>query len=62
MGENCCRNRNNSNNNNNNNPVNEVCSVKFLNFRTPENFAVTSLKFKQRGQTVGNFVKKVQME
>ena len=50
MGENCCRNRNNSNNNNNNNPVNEVCSVKFLNFLMPENFAVTSLKFNQRGQ------------
>ena len=25
-------------------------TVKFLNFRTPENFAVNYLKFKQRGQ------------
>ena len=26
-------------------------TVKFLNFRTPENFSVIYLKFKQRGQT-----------
>ena len=32
-------------------------TVKFLNFRTPENFAVIYLKFKQRGQTLGYFVK-----
>ena len=33
-------------------------TVKFLNFQTPENFAVIYLKFKQRGQTSGNFAKK----
>ena len=32
-------------------------TVKFLNFRTPENFAVIYLKFKQRDQTLG-FLKK----
>ena len=32
--------------------------VKFQNFRTPENFTVICLKFKQRGQTLGYFVKK----
>ena len=37
-------------------------TVKFLNFRTPENFAVINLKFKQRGQILGYFVKKTQME
>ena len=37
-------------------------NVKFLNFRTPENFAVICLKFKQRGQTLGYFVKKIEME
>ena len=37
-------------------------TVKFLNFRTPEYFAVNYLKFKQRGQTLGNFDKKMQME
>ena len=37
-------------------------TVKFLNFRTPENFAVIYLKFKQRGETLGYFVKKMQME
>ena len=26
-------------------------TVKFLNFRTPENFAIINLKFKQRSQT-----------
>ena len=36
-------------------------TVKFLNFRIPENFAVIYLKFKQRGKT-GYFVKKMQME
>ena len=29
-----------------------------VNFRTPENFAVIYLKFKQRGKTLGYFVKK----
>ena len=37
-------------------------TVKFLNFQTPENFAVIYLKFKQRGQTLGYFIKKMQME
>ena len=37
-------------------------SVKFLNFGTPEIFAVIYLKFKQRGQTSGYFVKMMQME
>ena len=46
----------------NDNPI-EVCiTVKFLNFRTPENFAVIYLKFKGRGKTLGYFVKKMQME
>ena len=31
-------------------------TVKFLNFRTPENLPVINLKFKQRGQTLGCFV------
>ena len=35
-------------------------TVKFLNFRTPENFAVIYLKFKQRGQTLWFFIKKMQ--
>ena len=30
-------------------------TVKFLNFGTPENFAVIYLKFKQRGQTLRVF-------
>ena len=33
-------------------------TVKFQNFRTPENFAVIYLKLKQRGQTLRYFVKK----
>ena len=37
-------------------------SVKFLNFGTPEIFAVIYLKFKQRGQTYRVFFKIVQME
>ena len=36
-------------------------TVKFLNFQTPENFAVMALKFKQRGQTVKDFVTKMLM-
>ena len=35
-------------------------TVKFLNFQTPEIFAVIYLKFKQRGKTLGYFVKKMQ--
>ena len=38
-----------------------VSSVKFLN-GTPEIFAVNYLKFRERGQTLGYFVKKTQME
>ena len=37
-------------------------TVKFINFRTPENFAAIYLKFKQRGKTLGYFLKKMQME
>ena len=37
-------------------------TVKFLNFRMPENFAVIYLIFKKRGQTFGYSVKKMQME
>ena len=37
-------------------------TVKFLNFRTPENFAAFYLKFKQRGQSLGYFIKIMQME
>ena len=37
-------------------------TVKFLNFWTPENFVVINLEFKQRGKTLGYFVKKMQME
>ena len=33
-------------------------TVKFLNFRTPESFAVIYLKFKQRSQILEYFVKK----
>ena len=36
-------------------------AVKFLSFGTPENFSVIYLKFKQRGQTLGCFVEKMQM-
>ena len=31
------------------------CTVKFLNFRMPENFSVNYLKFKQRGQNLRVF-------
>ena len=37
-------------------------TVKFLNFRTSENFAVIYLKFRKRDQTSGYFVKKMQMK
>ena len=43
-------------------PVKITNNVKFLNFRTPENFAVKYLKFKQRGQTIEYFVQQLQME
>ena len=36
----------------------EIITVKFLNFRTPEIFAVNYLKFKQIGKTLGYFIKK----
>ena len=39
-------------------------TVKFLNFWTPDNFAVIYmyLKFQQRGQTFGYIIKKMQMK
>ena len=37
-------------------------TIKFLNFQMPENFAVIYLKFKQRGQSLGYFIKMMQME
>ena len=37
-------------------------TVNFQNFRMPETFAVNYLKFKQRLQILGFFVKKMQME
>ena len=36
--------------------------VKFLNFRTPENFAVIYLKFKQRSQILVYIVKKMNID
>ena len=38
--------------------VNKKLTVKFLNFQTPENFAVIHLKLIQRGQILGYFIKK----
>ena len=35
-----------------------VSTVKFLNFRMPENFAVIYLKFKEKGQNVCVFLRK----
>ena len=40
---------------------NKEGTVKFLNFWMPKNFDVIYLKFKQRGQTLGYFVKNMQM-
>ena len=37
-------------------------TIKFLNTRTPESFAVIYLKFKQKAQTLGYLVKKMPME
>ena len=37
-------------------------NVKFLNFPTLEKIAVIYLKFKQRDQTLGYFIKKMKME
>ena len=37
-------------------------TIKFLNFWTPENFAVVNRKFKQRGQTLVLCIQKMQME
>ena len=37
-------------------------TVKFLNFRTPENFAVIYQNFKQRGTTLEYFLKKMQKD
>ena len=39
-----------------------VFTVEFLTFGTSEIFAVIYLKFKQKGQTLGYFIKKMQME
>ena len=36
--------------------VTTAFTIKFLNFRTPENFAVIYLKFKQRSQILGYFI------
>ena len=36
----------------------QVCTVKFLNFRTPKTFAVMYLKFKKRGQNLWVFRQK----
>ena len=40
----------------------QLHTVKLINFRMQENLAVINLKFKQRCQTKGFFVKKMQME
>ena len=40
----------------------DLSTVKFLNFQRLEKFAVMYIKFKQRCQILGYFVKKVQME
>ena len=40
----------------------KVSTVKFLNFQTPENFAVIYLKFRQRGHVLEYFVKKTHLE
>ena len=37
-------------------------TVKFLNFGMPKNIAVIYFKLKRRGQTLGYFVKMMQME
>ena len=37
-------------------------NLKFLNFLMPENFVEIYLQFKQRGQTLGYFVTRMQME
>ena len=39
-----------------------LTTVKLLNLRTPENFAVYYLKYKKGGQTIESFVQKMQME
>ena len=43
-------------------PTDDLGYRKIPKFSDANNFAVIYLKFKQRGQTFGNFVKKVQME
>ena len=42
--------------------VSEISTVLFLNFGTPETFAVIYLKFKQSSQTLRYCVKIMQME
>ena len=37
-------------------------TVKFLNFWMTENFAINNLKFKQRDQSLGYFIKEMQVE
>ena len=37
-------------------------TVKFLNLWMTENFAENNLKFKQRGQNLGYFIKEMQVE
>ena len=37
-------------------------NVKILKFRTPEKFAVITLKFEQAGSTIEQCIQKVQME
>ena len=39
-----------------------LSTVKFLNFRMSENFAVIYLKFKRTGQSLGYFIKMMQLE
>ena len=46
----------------NNQQNKHTCTIKFLNFRMPEIVAVIYLKFKQRSQIFGYFIKKMQME
>ena len=43
-------------------PLSLYGTAKLLNFRTPENFAVIYLRFKQISRILGYFVKKMQIE
>ena len=44
------------------NKSSEICYRKIPKFSDAKNFAVNNLNFKQSCQTLGNFVKKVQIE